>query len=162
MAVKKTIAIVGATEKAGKEIAMKFSHLPYRLLLVSNNEEQLSQLFQEISKQNPAAEIDSISCVKDGCWEADIIILAVPGCEEKHVAETMKEVATQKMVVVLSNEGVEQLLPYSKVVTVAGIGGSEEIFISGNNEAVNEEIMQIFNQAGYRAAVNTGLKKHLK
>jgi hypothetical protein len=31
MSVKKTIAIVGATEKTGKIIAEKFSSLPYRL-----------------------------------------------------------------------------------------------------------------------------------
>lgn len=154
MAVKKIIAIVGATEKTGAEIAKKFSCMPYRLLLVSNHEEQLSQLFQEISKQNPTAEIDTIGCVKDGCWEADIIILAVPQCEEKHIAEMMKEVATQKIVVALSNAEVEQVLPYSKVVTVSGILEHNEIFISGDDEAVNEEIVKIFNQGGYDITVN--------
>jgi len=153
MAVKKTIAIVGATEEVGAEIAKKFSFMPYRLLLVSNNEEQLSQLFENISKQNPTAEIDTIECVKEGCWEADIIILAVPGCEEKYAAEMMKEVATQKIVVVLSNAGVEQILPYSKIVMVSNISASNEIIISGNDKAVNEEISKIFNQAGYQ--VNT-------
>jgi len=149
MAVKKTIAIVGATEKAGAEIAERFSFMPYRLLLVSNNEEELSELFREISKHNPTAEIDTIGCVKDGCWEADIIILAVAGCEEKHAAEMMKEVATQKIVVALSNAGVEQVLQHSKIVTVTGDLFSNEIFITGNDEAVNEEIVKIFNQAGY-------------
>jgi 8-hydroxy-5-deazaflavin:NADPH oxidoreductase len=153
MAMKKTIAIVGATEKAGAEIAKRFSSIPYRLLLVSNNDEQLSMLFENISKQNPTAEIDTISCVKEGCWEADIIILAVPGCEEKQAAEMMKEVATQKIVVVLSEAGVEQLLPYSKIVTVSDISASDEISISGNDEAVNEEIAAIFTQAGYHAGI---------
>jgi len=157
MAVKKTIAIVGATEKAGAEIAKRFSSMPYRLLLISKNEQQLSQLFDEISKRNPIAEVDTIECVKEGCWEADIIILAVPGCEEKHAAEMMKEVATQKIVVALSKEEVENVLPYCKVVRVTGISGNE-VTISGNNEAVNEEIVKIFNQAGYIAEteVNTG------
>jgi short-subunit dehydrogenase len=159
MAVKKTIAIVGATEKAGAEIAKRFSCIPYRLLLVSNNEAQLSQLFEDISKQNPTAEIDTIECVKDGCWEADIIILAVPGCEEKHAAEIMKEVATQKIVVVLSNAGVEQVLPYSKVVTVSDIFASNEIFISGTDKAVNEEISQIFKQAGYQVVEASQIHK---
>jgi 8-hydroxy-5-deazaflavin:NADPH oxidoreductase len=154
MAVKKTIAIVGATEKAGAEIAKRFSCMPYRLLLVSNNAEQLSQLFEDISKQNPEAEIDVIECVKEGCWEADIIILAVPGYEEKHAAEIIKEVATQKIVVVLSNAGVEQVLPYSKIINVSDISASNEIFISGNDETVKEEIIQIFKQAGYQ--VGTG------
>jgi 8-hydroxy-5-deazaflavin:NADPH oxidoreductase len=152
MAVKKTIAIVGATEKAGTEIANRFSCMPYRLLLVSNNEEQLSWLFKNISQQNPVAEIETMRCVKDGCWEADIIILAVPGCEEKQAAEMMKEVATQKIVVALSNAGVEQVLPYSKIVSVSEISGSNQISISGNDDAVNEEIAAIFNLAGYQVA----------
>ena len=65
----------------------------------------------------------------------------------------MKEVATQKIVVVLSNAGVEQILPYSKIVMVSNISASNEIIISGNDKAVNEEISKIFNQAGYQ--VNT-------
>ncbi len=151
MAVKKTIAIVGATEEAGAEIAKKFSFAPYRLLLVSNNAESLSQLFDHISKQNPIAEIDTIECVKDGCWEADIIILAVPGCQERHTAEIMKEVATQKIVVALSNTEVEQVLPHSKVVSILDISANE-IIISGNDATVNEEIVKIFNQAGYQVS----------
>ncbi len=160
MAVKKTIAIVGATEKAGSEIAKRFSGLPYRLLLISNNAEQLSQLADDISQQNSAAEIDTIECVKDGCWEADIIVLAVPGCEEKHATDMMKEVATQKIVVVLSNAEIEQFLPNSKVVTVSDIFALNEVFISGMDKAVNEEISRIFKQAGYQIStpVQTGKK----
>ena len=161
MAVKKTIAIVGATETAGVEIAKRFSHVPYRLLLVSNNEEELSQLFQQISKQNPIAEIDTIGCVKDGCWEADIIILAVPACEEKHAAEMMKEVATQKIIVALSNAEVEQVLPYCKVVRVSWISGSE-VAVSGNNEAINEEIANIFIQAGYQVTLSEAGQPNVK
>lgn len=145
---------MGATEKAGAEIAKRFSFIACRLLLVSNKQEELSKLMENISQQNPTAEIDTIKCVKEGCWEADIIILAVPGCEEKHAAEMMKDVATQKVVVVLSNGGVEQVLPYSKVVTASDISASNEIFISGNDETVNEEISKIFNQAGYRVTIN--------
>ncbi|MGN6530328.1 MAG: NAD(P)-binding domain-containing protein [Ginsengibacter sp.] len=149
MAVKKTIAIVGATEKAGAQIVKRFSCTPYRLLLVSDNAEQLSRLFEDISKQNPTAEIDTVECVKDGCWEADIIILAVDRCDEKHTAEMMKEVATQKIVVALSNAELEQLLPYSKVVSILDISAGE-IIISGKDVTVNEEIVKIFNQAGYQ------------
>jgi len=148
MAVKKTIAIVGATEKAGVEIVNRFSGMPYRLLLVSNYAEQLSQLAIDISQKNPAAEIDTIECVKDGCWEADIIILAVPQCEEKQAAEMMKDVATQKIVVAVSNTEVENVLPYCKVVKIS-LAAKNEIILSGNNLAANEEIAKIFNQAGY-------------
>lgn len=160
MAVKKTIAIVGATEKAGVEIVNRFSGMPYRLLLVSNNAEQLSQLATDISQKNPAAEIDTMGCVKDGCWEADIIILAVPRCEEKHAAEMMKDVATQKIVVTVSNSEVEHVLPYCKVVKIS-LAAKNEIILSGNNLAANEEIAKIFNEAGYQVVSHGKTRKSI-
>ena len=102
MSVKKTIAIVGATEKNGTEITNRFAQTDYRLLLVSNDIRQAYTIIKKYTENKPTAEIDSIECVKDGCWEADIIILAVPSHEEKIVAEMMKEVATQKIVVSIS------------------------------------------------------------
>jgi predicted dinucleotide-binding enzyme len=158
MSVKKTIAIVGATEKTGKIIAEKFSSLPYRLLLISNDSNELQKLSEDISGKRSVAEIDTIGCVKDGCWEADIIILAVEDCDENEAVEKMKEVATQKIVAEVSNENypakdLQKLLPYSKLVKVSGDFDSEEIDISGEDEAVNEEISSIFNQAGFHSAI---------
>lgn len=154
MSVKKTIAIVGATEKTGREIAMGFMQADYRLLLVSNNKDQLDYLSTSINDKKPKAEIDSIDCVKDGCWEADIIILTLPFYEEKKAAEMIKEVATQKIVVSISddeniNETLQQLLPYSRLVNVSGISNSKKIFISGDDEEANEEVSTIFKRAGY-------------
>ena len=154
MATKKTIAIVGATETAGRAIVDQFASMPYRLLLISHQPEKLNELTEKIKKQYPDAEIESLECVKDGCWEADIIIIAVEAAEEKRVAELMKEVATQKMVVVVSrNESeckeLEKVLPYSKIVKAFINLEKKEIFLSGKNETVNEEISKIFIQAGY-------------
>ncbi|HJY21890.1 MAG TPA: hypothetical protein VJ279_03335, partial [Hanamia sp.] len=88
-------------------------------------------------------------------WEADIIILAIPFHEEEMVAEMMKEVATQKIVVSLSddentNGTLQQLLPYSRLVKVSGSINSKNIFISGDDEEANEEVSTIFKQAGYQ------------
>lgn len=154
MATKKTIAIVGATEDAGRAIVDRFAFMPYRLLLISHNPADLNRLTETIAKQHPAAEVESLECVKDGCWEADIIIIAVEAAEEKRVAELMKEVATQKIVVVVSqNENecreLEQVLPYSKIVKAFINLETNEIILCGNDETVNEEISNIFIQAGY-------------
>jgi len=137
MAVKKSIAIIGATEKAGSEIASKLAKDDYRLLLVSNNEKELTHLLNNINKNKPIAEIDTIGCIKDGCWEADIIILAVDSNDAKEIVEKMKEVATQKIVVqILSQQNIDtslqHLLPYSKIVEVFNILKSTEILITGN------------------------------
>jgi hypothetical protein len=154
MSVKKTIAIVGATEETGKIIAKSFSSLPYRLLLISNELNELQNLSQNILVKKPVAEIETIGCVKDGCWEADIIILSVPQCEEKDAVEKMKEVSTQKIVAEVSDEScppkdLQKLLPYSKLVKISGDFDSKKIYIRGEDEAVNEEIISIFNQAGF-------------
>ncbi len=154
MGIKKTIAIVGATEKRGKEFAKKFSCLPYRLLLISDDNQKLSELKKEVFQHNPLAEIDTIECVKDGCWEADIILFAVAGCDQKNTLKMMKEVATQKIVIVFSDTDVQKYLPYSKVVMASGISSSDKIFISGNDEEINLEISKYFIEAGYQ------LKKH--
>ena len=158
MATKKTIAIVGATETAGRAIVYQFASMPYRLLLISYEAEKLHELTEKITKQYPAAEVESLECVKDGCWEADIIIIAVEAAEEKRVAELMKEVATQKIVVVVTqNENeckeMEKTLPYSKVVKAYINAETNGIFLSGKSETVNEEILKIFNRAGYKTII---------
>ena len=154
MAVKKTIAIVGATEETGTGVVNHFASMPYRLLLVSENEDKLEKLTDKLKKMEAAAEIEPLVCVKDSCWEADIIIIAVSPEEEIKVAELMKEVATQKIVVVvLENENdfvnLESVLPYSKVVKASISAETNKVTVNGNCETVNEEIMQIFDQAGY-------------
>lgn len=158
MSVKKSIAIVGATEKMGEEIATQFMNSNYSLLLISNNKDRLDYLAKKMTDKKPEADVNFIECVKDGCWEADIIILSVPDHEKKAVAELMKEVATQKIVVDVSNEEdagkeLQEILPYSKLVRVSGDFHSKKIVIMGDNETVNEEIMEIFNQAGYHVSM---------
>ncbi|MEO9003362.1 MAG: NAD(P)-binding domain-containing protein [Ginsengibacter sp.] len=156
---KKTIAIVGATEIKGMEIAFLFTENGYRLLLISNNTEKLSHLSESITAGSPNTEIDTLECVKDGCWEADVIILAVTCSEEYLVAGLIKEVATQKIVVSVSNErnlheDLQQILPYSRLVKIIFIPDSKEIIIKGNDEEANEEISEIFKHAGYSSTIS--------
>lgn len=165
MSVRKSIAIVGATENIGKEIAIRFMNSNYLLLLISNNKDKLDYLAKKVADKKPKGEINFMECVKDGCWEADIIILAVPYNEEKKVAEIMKEVATQKIVVSVSNEEngcgeLQKILPYSKLVRVSGDFNSKELIIKGDNETVNEEIREIFNQAGYHSIIENYFQKN--
>src|SRR5579875_2864223 len=134
MATKKTIAIIGATGKMGSAIAKNLSKGNYRLLLFANSQEKAQKLANEIKKENPIADIDCSGCPFDASWEADIIIPAVKYNVEKEVAKKIKDVATQKIVVSISNplnenfdglitasdssaaEELQDLLPNSKVV----------------------------------------------
>ena len=154
MSVKKTIAIVGATESKASDIVYQFAKSDFRLLLISNDVTSLSLLSENIMSTNPQAEIDFVECVKDGCWEADVIILATSFDEEKYVAELMKEVATQKIVVSISDErnshdALQQILPHSKLVKVSFTFHSNAILVSGFDEEANSEISEIFEKAGY-------------
>jgi predicted dinucleotide-binding enzyme len=158
MSVKKTIAIVGATENKGAEFANKLAGDDYRLLLISNDSQKLSHLSESIVTNKPEAEVDTLECVKDGCWEADVILLSVSPSEEKAVAGTIKEVATQKIVVMVSDErnlseDLQHILPYSKLVKISFGFYPGEITISGNDEGANDEISAIFNQAGYHSTI---------
>lgn len=154
MSVKKTIAIVGATESKITDIVYQFAKSDFRLLLISKDVTSLSLLSESIVATNPHAEIDSLECVKEGCWEADVIILAIPCDEEKYVAELMKEVATQKIVVSISDERnshdeLQHILPHSKLVKVSITSHSKDILVSGFDEEANNEISEIFEKAGY-------------
>lgn len=130
MAVKKTIAIVGATSKAGSALAKKLAFEPFRILIISQDQHRLSELEDAIKTTSPQAEVEKIDCIKEACWEADIIILAVDPVTQRDASEKIKQVATQKIVMhfidedisdILQIQSAEELkaaLPYSKIFTV--------------------------------------------
>jgi predicted dinucleotide-binding enzyme len=155
MPVKKTIAIVGATEKEGKSLSEKLAKSQHHLLLVSENPEKLSSFRESLKEKIPGADVDSIQCVKDGCWEADIILLAVPENEEKTIGKLMKEVATQKIVGTVlppacEHSELQKLLPYSRLVNLEIDYDSDRIKVSGNNVDANKEISNIFIESGFQ------------
>jgi predicted dinucleotide-binding enzyme len=177
MAQRKTIAIVGATEPRGSVIAKNLAKGNYHLLLMSEDAEKLQALNNELT--NSRAEIEAIGCAKDACWEADIIIVATPYDKEKDVAEKIKEVATGKIVISISNqldrsyeklfpspnnsaaEELQRLLPYSKVVksfSTAYVesfsspvikGQAVDTFLAGNNGDAIETVSQLVRDAGF-------------
>lgn len=181
MTLKKTIAIVGATEKRGMFIAKNLARGNYRLLLVSEEGEKLAALRDELNLST--AEIETINCAKEACWEADIIIVATPYGMGKKVAEKIKEVATGKIVVSISNppdssyenlfpepntsaaEELQHLLPYSKVVktlntafaenfaSLAISGKTADTFIAGNNSDAVKTVSELAKDAGFNPFV---------
>jgi predicted dinucleotide-binding enzyme len=158
MASKKTIAIVGATGKTGRAIVNRFSCVLHRLLLVSDQFDELHQLVATLIEKKTIAEIEALECVKDSCWEADIIVIAVEPTEEKEVGELMKEVATQKEVVVVSDkehecDEIKRVLPYSKVIKAKLDVETNTINLSVAQGTVNEEISRIFIEAGYKTTL---------
>ncbi|MGC4020964.1 MAG: NAD(P)-binding domain-containing protein [Cyclobacteriaceae bacterium] len=167
---RKTIAIIGATSLRGTAIARSLANTKQHLLLMSDEKDQLEGLIKDL-KEHSMAEVEAISCAKEACWEADIIILA---SAKKEVAEKIKEVAIGKIVVSVSNpqENIGQLtdtslaeelqreLPYSKVVKTFNTsqnenfispvidGKSYDTFIAGNNSDAIESVSELIRSIG--------------
>ncbi|MEO7313938.1 MAG: hypothetical protein ABIW47_02045 [Ginsengibacter sp.] len=151
MSSKKIIAIVGATEEKGIDLFHKTAKSESRFLLVSGEKEKLGTLINEYAISHPHTETEVSDCVKNGCWEADIIIIAVSDFDEEERFGLMKEVATQKIVVTLSDnydyiKKIHQKLPFSKLVNVDS-SNAENLIIQGEDEEAVREIRTIFSAA---------------
>ena len=179
MATKKTIAIIGASGNMGSAIAKSLANAPYRILLFGKEEAKLKSLFKEIRNTNKKADTQIIGCAADASWEADIIIAAVPFGAEKEIAEKIRQVATGKIVISISNplnetytglvtdpgtsaaEELQKLLPHSKVIkafntTFAGDflqpvidGKTIDAFIAGDDEEALETVSDMVRSAGF-------------
>lgn len=183
MSTKQTIAIIGATGKMGTAIAKSICKGHYRLLLKGTDDGRLKNLVQELKTINPGADVEAVVCSKEACWEADIIIVAVPYAAEKEVAEKIKEVANQKIVISIANplnntfnglvttpdtsaaEELQKLLPHSKVIKAFNTtfaadfaspvidGKTVDAFIAGNDEEALETVAAIVSTAGFNPII---------
>lgn len=180
---KQTIAIIGAGGNMGSAIARSIAGGNYRLLLFDRASKQLSSLTEEIEQAHQGAEVKSVDCAHECSWEADIIILAVPHEAEKEVADKIRDVATQKIVISIANpvdedvnnlttdsdssaaEELQQWLPHSKVVkafntTFAAdferpvIGGKQaDVFIAGNDKEALQSTAELVETTGFNPII---------
>lgn len=187
MQTKQTIAIIGATGNMGSAIAKSLAKGNYRLLLKGNRQEELDKLVKEIITSTPSADVEAIACPKEASWEADIIIPAVPFDAQEEVAEKIREVANQKIVISIANplnenftglktsgetsaaEELQKLLPYSKVIkafntTFAAdfsspiINGQQvDSFIAGNSEDALQTVTELVKTAGFNPIISGDL-----
>ena len=183
MHTKQTIAVIGATGNMGSAISRNLSKGNYRLLLKANDQKKLQRLIKDIKSSNSAADVEAMECPRDASWEADIIIAAVPYAAEKEVAEKIREVANQKVVISIANplnetytglvtssdtsaaEELQKLLPHSKVVkafnttfasdfsTTLIDGKQTDAFIAGNDDEAVQTVSELVSTAGFNPIV---------
>ena len=183
MQTKQTIAVIGASGNMGSAISKSLSKGNNRVLLFSNEKEKVESLTKEINNLNTTADVETMECPSDASWEADVIILAVPYQAEREIADEIKEVANQKIVISIANpinetynglvtspdtsaaEELQKLLPNSKVVkafntTFAAdfstpvINGSQvDAFIAGNDEEAVNTVTDLVRTAGFNPIV---------
>ena len=183
MKTKQTIAVIGATGNMGSAISKSLAKGNYRLLLCANDQDKVEALIKDIRSKNSLADAERIDCSVNASWEADIIIAAVPYEAEKEVAEKIKAVANQKIVISISNplnetynglvtapdtsaaEELQKLLPNSKIVKAFNTtfandfstpvidGKQADAFIAGNDEDALQTVSELVNTAGFNPIV---------
>lgn len=155
----------------GTAISSSLSRGNYRLLLCGSELAEAQKVVDAVKRHIAAAEVEALDCTLDACWEADIIILAVPFAEMQEVADRIREVVNQKVVISLSKpldeapdapttgvvSELQKLLPYAKAVRVSANPFTEakpaEAFIAGNDAEALETVTELVSTAGYRPVV---------
>jgi len=187
MSTKKTIAIIGASGNMGSAIARSLAKGNYKLLLFAHHQDRVQQIINEIKNINASADVESMSCPTDASWEADIIIPAVKYDVEKSVAEKIRDVATQKIVISISNplnesyngllteagksaaEELQGHLPHSKVIKAFNTIFTNDfaqpvidekqvdVFLAGEDEEALNTVSELVNEAGFNPIIAGGL-----
>ena len=184
---KTTIAIIGATGNMGSAIARSLAGGSYRLLLCANDLHKVQELARTVKSDFPSADVDTLDCSRNASWEADIILLATPYGAEPEIADAIREVVSQKIVISIANplnetytglvtepdtsaaEELQKRLPNSKVIkafntTFAAdfaspvIGGKQvDAFVAGNDEQALRTVSELVKTAGFNPIVAGGL-----
>ncbi len=151
METKKTIAILGLTNEARNPFLIKLAQ-HYRLLIISEhtNEHQPSDY---INGSEIETSIELIDCAKEGCWEADIIILWDTFRLETTELKKLEAVATQKIILILTDQEdntlIRSLFPNSKVIALAKNSVTKKAKILGTDVEALQTIREIIKKTGF-------------
>lgn len=155
--VKKTVAIIGSSERFCPSLLKSAIQQEMRLLFISPDEEKAADLGRRLAPQMSTCEAEFLSCEKEGCWEADVVVFTSPTEVDNDLLERIKEVSVQKLVLVIFqkseradiNRGLcfYKLLPHSKVVELEIESRKFRIF--GRNKKANQLVQSFFEFADY-------------
>lgn len=155
------MAIIGDTGKFCPALAEKLVQQKMHLIFVSNEAEKNVQIMEQLEQKYPSAEIEFVNCEKEGCWEADMIAFTYFENIDPELIQRIKVVATQKIVLVVSekisqqeeikgtNSTLDQLLPHSRVVRIKVDQEAMKATIAGKDDEARETVKEFFEEAGY-------------
>jgi 8-hydroxy-5-deazaflavin:NADPH oxidoreductase len=183
---KKTIAILGARGRMGSGIAQTLVRAGYRAVLANDDDKEPTPLVDKLSPwvtklraRTPRADVRIVPSSRDACWEADLILFALPYEVQAEVADKIKDVVTGKIVVSTTNplnkecdglltasttsaaEELAQQLPHSKIVKAFNTifathierptvaGKIVDVFVAGDDEEAVSTVMQLVKDAGF-------------
>ena len=155
--VKSTVAIIGDTGEFCPALIKAIMQHELRLLFISGDEAKVSHLKKELQQLPQKAEVEYLTCEKEGCWEADIIAFTRPTKIEPLLLQKIKQVSTQKLVLVISHGSTkdrgqeklcfQELLPHSKLVELEIRERQFSLF--GKSDEANSTVAAFFKAAGY-------------
>jgi len=188
MITKQTIAIIGASGNMGGALCKSLAKGNYRILMISGKKDKLQELSQQILSESPGAELQAMDCSTEACWEADIIISAVPYEAEKALADKIRAVANQKIVISITNplnpqmddlvtsqntsaaEALQELLPNAKVIKAfntsfagnftspAFNGVKSDAFLAGDDQEALDTVTALIETIGFNPIIAGPLK----
>lgn len=142
-----SISILGAGTDKGQRLLAALSDLDINILLAAHGEEEHAVINDLLTRIKPRAVVEVQQCAREGCWEADIILLFPGMAQMKELSDAIRDVVTQKTVVVFEEmNGMQEYLPFSKIVkaTIDDRGFSLE---SMDEEALLD-VEELFQAAG--------------
>lgn len=166
--VKKTIAILGDTGRLSSGLMEVLMMQDLRLLFISENDSKNIELKEQLEQVNTTAEVEFTSCERDGCWEADIITLTPMESIATGLIQKIREVATQKIVLKISEENktsekadLAGLLPHSKVIEIQFKSAQKEFTMTGKDDDALFQVRSIFEKAGYTYKIKNDAGKNM-
>ncbi len=166
--VKKTIAILGDTGKFSPGLLEILLKQDLRLLFISEEETKNINLKEQLERFHAKAEVEFVSCEREGCWEADIIAITRNKKIPAELVQKIKEVSTQKIVLIISEEndlGVQSelvdQLPFSKVIEINIDTKANKFSVTGNHTNALTGISTIFDKAGYQSKIKKDAGKNM-
>lgn len=154
---KKTIAVLRNSGEFSPLIMEILLQQDLRLLFVSEDKYKNEKLEKQLEAKPTVAEIDFITCEREGCWEAEIIIVNQSDKFSYDLIEKIKEVATQKIVLSVSEDaeqsdytGLEKLLPFSKLVKINFDHREKEFSVFARDFEAKTEVLKIFGNSDYK------------
>ena len=159
MGTKKTIAVLGFTEKIENPFLSKLAQ-HYRLLIVCDHAQNCTELSESMLVSIAESAVEVINCAKDGCWEADIIMLWEGFRQETKELQRLEAVATQKIVLILTEheksiQNPSSLFPHSKVINLLKNSDTKQATIIGDDNEAVQAIAELIRNTDYYQLTET-------
>lgn len=162
MEAKETIAVLGLKKGEATPFLDQLAN-DYRLLIVSRELNDCAEVSEYLSQNKPEQEVELIDCAKEGCWEADLIILWNPRQFEENELLRLQAVATQKIILAVKNQEKDNtdlsLFPNSRIVTLVLNPITKEARIYGDDSNAVDSIYKLISKTGYLLIEKTKTQK---